>query len=207
MTGCENPSQIPYIDPFYYHKCRLWMGYYTKVLAGVMILAALSLIVKATPSLAIINQSYAFIDENSTFVSASSPKSDKLSNITIISNSNSVYSIPSTFVQVDKFNTQYTVYGRAHSFNSSKNLITSTIVDDYDKNPNIGYVVNGSSQTLNTTSQSGLANPFVSKDSINQKIRNEIQEAIAAISANNPAEKYAEIKCTFGMVLINYNCS
>jgi hypothetical protein len=41
----------------------------------------------------------------------------------------------------------------------------------------------------------------VSKDSIN-----EIQAAIAYISANNPAE-YAGIKCTFGMVLVNYNCS
>jgi hypothetical protein len=187
----------------------MWImdGVLYKVLTWVMILAVLSLIVEATPSLAIINQSYAFIDENNTFVSASSPKSDKLSNITIISNSNSVYSIPSTFVQVDKFNIQYTIYGRAHSFNNSKNLITSTIVDDYDKNPNIGYVINGSGQTLNTSSQPGLANPFMSKDSINQKIRNEVQEAIAGISASNPAEKYAEIKCTFGMVLVNYNCS
>jgi hypothetical protein len=42
----------------------------------------------------------------------------------------------------------------------------------------------------------------VSKDSTN-----EIQEAIAYTSANNPAEKYAGIKCTFGMVLVNYNCS
>ena len=71
-----------------------------------MILTVLSLIVEATQSLAIINQSYVFIDENSAFVFASSAKSEKLSNITIISNSNSVYSISSTFVQVDKFNTQ-----------------------------------------------------------------------------------------------------
>lgn len=72
--------------------------------------------------------------------------------ITKISNSNSVYSISSTFVQVDKFNTQYTIYDRTHSFNNSKNLISSTIVDDYDKNSNIGYVVNGSDKTLNTGS-------------------------------------------------------
>jgi hypothetical protein len=38
-----------------------------------MILAVLSSIVEATPSLAIIHQSYAFVDENGTFVSASSP--------------------------------------------------------------------------------------------------------------------------------------
>jgi hypothetical protein len=181
--------------------------YYTrlKVLIGAIIFAISSFIVAAVPSLVIINQSFAFIDENSTFVSAS-PTSNKLSNITITSNLNIVYSIPSTFVKVDKFNTNYTVYGSAHYFNGSKNLITSTIVDDYDKNPNIGYVVT-SSQALNITSQPGLPNPFVSKDLINQKITDEIEDAIAAISAINPAEKYAEIKCTFGMVLANYKCS
>jgi hypothetical protein len=51
----------------------LWRGYYTKILTGAMILAVLSSIVEATPSLAIIHQSYAFVDENGTFVSASSP--------------------------------------------------------------------------------------------------------------------------------------
>jgi hypothetical protein len=179
--------------------------YYTKVLIGAIIFAISSFMVAAAPSLVIINQSYAFIDENSTFVSVL-PTSNKLSNITITSNSNIVYSIPSTFVKVDKFNTNYTVYGSAHSFNSSKNLITSTIVDDYDKNPNIGYVVN-SSQAINISSQLGLPNPFVSKDLINQKITDEIEDAIAAISATNPTEKHVEIKCTFGMVLVNYKCS
>jgi hypothetical protein len=52
------------------------------------------------------------------------------------------------------------------------------MVDNYDKNPNIRYVVNGSGQTLNTTSQSGIADPFVSKDSINQKIRNESKKLL-----------------------------
>ncbi|MFL6362750.1 MAG: hypothetical protein ACJ709_04840, partial [Nitrososphaeraceae archaeon] len=80
------------------------------------------------------------------------------------------------------------------------------IVDDYDKNPNIGYVVN-SSQAINISSQLGLPNPFVSKDLINQKITDEIEYAIAAISATNPTEKHVEIKCTFGMVLANYKCS
>jgi hypothetical protein len=88
-------------------------------------------------------------------------------------------------------------------------------VNDFDKNPNIGYVVeSSSSQTLSTTSSSrhqpGLPNPFVSKDLINQKITNEIQQAItsaATASSTSSTEKYVEIKCTFGIILANYNCS
>jgi hypothetical protein len=137
---------------------------------------------------------------------------NKSSPITITSNSNSVYSIPSTSVQVDKFSANYAIAGKISSLNNLRNLITSTIVNDFDKNPNIGYIVESSSisQTLSTTSSSrhqpGLPNPFVSKDIINQKITNEIQHAIAA-SVTSSTEKYVEIKCTFGMTLANYKCS
>ncbi|HEY6885672.1 MAG TPA: hypothetical protein VI278_16690 [Nitrososphaeraceae archaeon] len=41
---------------------------------------------------------------------------------------------------------------------------------------------------------------------INQKIRNEIQGAITAAAASS-TEKHAEIKCTFGMILADYDCS
>jgi hypothetical protein len=141
---------------------------------------------------------------------------NKSSTITITSNSRNVYSIPSTFVKVDIFSANYTTYGKISSLNDLRNLITSTIVDDFDKNPNIGYVVesssSSSSQTLSTTSsrhQPVLPNPFVSKDLINQKITNEIQQAItaAATSSTSSTEKDVEIKCTFGIILADYNCS
>ena len=140
------------------------------------------------------------------------PPPNKPSNITITSSSSSVYSIPSTFVQVDRFSANYTTAGKISSLNDSRDLITSTIVDDFDKNPNIGYVVNSSSSQIlsSTTSppQPGLPNPFVSKDLINQKITNETQEAIAAAgSFTSSTEKHVEIKCTFGMILADYTCS
>ena len=132
---------------------------------------------------------------------------NKPSNITITTNSNSVYSIPSTSVQLDRFSTNYTIDGKISSLNNSKDLITSTIVDDFDKNPNIGYIVNSSSSQASST-QLGLPNPFVSKDLINQKITNEIQGAIAAAASSiKSTEKHVEIKCTFGMILANYYCS
>jgi|SRR5215831_12710107 len=84
-------------------------------------------------------------------------------NTTITSNSNCEYSIPSTFVKVDRFSTNYTIAGKISFINGSRDLITSTIIDNFDKNPNIGYVVNNSS-SLNIASQLGLPNPFVSKE-------------------------------------------
>jgi Prealbumin-like fold domain len=130
---------------------------------------------------------------------------NKPSNTTITSNSNSVYSIPSTFVKVDRFSTNYTIAGKISSINASRDLITSTIVDDFDKNPNIGYVVSNSS-SINTASQPGLPNPFVSQSTINQKITNETQNAITAAYLTNPTGKIVEIKCTFGMILADYKC-
>ena len=127
-------------------------------------------------------------------------------NTTITSDSNSVYSIPSTFVKVDRFNTNYTIAGKISFINGSRDLITSTIVDNFGQNPNIGYVVSNSS-SLSIASQLGLPNPFVSKDIINQKITSETRNAITAASATNPPEKSVEIKCTFGMILADYKCT
>src|SRR5919199_69009 len=147
-----------------------------------------------------------------------SPPQPPVPNLTITTNSSSIYSIPSTSVQVDKFSSNYTIAGTVSSLIDSKDLITSTIVNDFDKNPNIGYIVNDSSgnQALSTRSptspsqtQPGMPNPFVSIDLINQKITDVIQNAMeaTATSSTNSPEKHAEIKCTFGMILADYNCS
>jgi hypothetical protein len=127
------------------------------------------------------------------------------SNTTITSNLNSVYSIPSTFVTLDRFSANYTVVGKISSINASRDLITSTIVRDFDKNPNIGYVV-GNSSPVSIAPHPGLPNPFVNNDTINQKITNETQNAITDASLTNPAERNVEIKCTFGMILADYKC-
>jgi hypothetical protein len=125
--------------------------------------------------------------------------------ITITANSSSLYSIPSTFVKVDRFSANYIIAGKISSINASRELIMSTIVNDFDKNPNIGYVSNSSS--LNPSSQLGLPNPFVSMHIINQKITNGIRDAIIATSATSAAGKNVELKCTFGMILSDFRCS
>ena len=83
------------------------------------------------------NNIYALNNNNDNTKSASSiitSLTNKPSNITITTNSNSIYSIPSTSVQLDRFSTNYTIDGKI-SLNNSKDLITSTIVDDLTKIP------------------------------------------------------------------------
>jgi hypothetical protein len=77
------------------------------------------------------------------------------SNTRITRNSNSVYSVPSTFVKLDRFSANYTIACKISSINASKDLITSTVVRDFDKNPNIGYVV-GNSSSLGIAPHPGL---------------------------------------------------
>ena len=129
--------------------------------------------------------------------------------ITLTSNSINAYSIPSTSVQVEKFLTNYTISGEISSINASRDLITSTIINDFDSSPNIGYVKNNNTATSspNTGSQVTLPNPFVSTDTINQKITNETHNIIMAASTSNPAGNNVVIKCTFGDVLSDYVCS
>jgi len=142
---------------------------------------------------------------NSTINQSYAQNRSMPSNTTITSNSNSVYSIPSTFVKLDRFSANYTIAGKISSINASRDLITSTIVRDFDKNPNIGYV-QGNSSSLGIAPRPGLPNPFVNQDTINQKITNLTQNAITAASTTNYAERNVEIKCTFGMILADYKC-
>ena len=129
--------------------------------------------------------------------------------ITLTSNSINAYLIPSTSVQVEKFLTNYTISGEISSINASRDLITSTIINDFDSSPNIGYVKSNNIATTSPNSGSPvtLPNPFVSTDTINQKITNETHNIILAASTSNPAGKNVEIKCTFGDVLSDYRCS
>ena len=57
---------------------------------------------------------------------------NKPSNITITSNSSSVYSIPSTYVQLDRFIVNYTIAGKISSLNNLKNVynLSSNGCDD-----------------------------------------------------------------------------
>jgi hypothetical protein len=84
-------------------------------------------------------------------------------------------------------------------------LITSTIINDYNKSQFIGYVIVQKGKSSSDSSKSSsLANPFADKATINGKIKNEIQKAIDSTSKIKTKE--AVIKCDFGMEISKWNC-
>jgi hypothetical protein len=99
-----------------------------------MILRQLAIIALTTSALLLgllwIDHVYA-LDNTKPLSTTTTP--NKSSPITITTNSNIIYSIPSTSVQVDKFSANYTIAGKISSLNNLRNLITPTIMDDFDK--------------------------------------------------------------------------
>ena len=102
------------------------------------------------------------------------------------------------------FDTTYALTGSSNSLNKSKDLIISTIEDDFNSSPTIGYVRAG-----NTSEVSGLGanipNPFADQQRINSTIAQELSRAIG--SAHSLNFTIAAIECNFGMNIENWHCA
>ena len=101
------------------------------------------------------------------------------------------------------FDTTYAVTGSSNSLNKSKDLIISTIQDDFNSSPTIGYVRAG-----NTSQVSGLGanipNPFADQQRINSTIAHVLSRAIAAAHSLNFT--IAAVECNFRMNIENWHC-
>ena len=125
----------------------------------------------------------------------------------IIKDATNSYTISSGASFIGAFDTTYSIKGSGSSMGASKDLIISTITDDFGNSPTIGYVNNTSSPSPASQSnlnQSGLSNPFAAKAAIDERIRNEITSSIDNAAAES-AE--GEIKCIFGSSLDDFKCS
>jgi hypothetical protein len=115
-------------------------------------------------------------------------------------------------VLVGTFDTTYTITGSSNSLNKSKDLIISTIQDDFDKSPIIGYVRAGNASEVleigNSTIEgqipAALPNLFVDQQRINSTIAQQLSHAIASVDSLNFT--IAEIKCDFGINIENWQC-
>ena len=125
------------------------------------------------------------------------------STIHITKDSSNSYVLSSGSSQIGTFDTTYTIVGSITSLKQSTDLITSTIKKDFDQSPFIGYVI--AYKNKSDTKLPTLANPFVDKSMINEKIKNEIQSSIN--SSQKLKTSQAEIKCSFGMEINDWNCS
>ena len=126
------------------------------------------------------------------------------------SENKNTYAISSGSTKITNFVTTYTITGGIDSVKSSSDLIVSTIIKDFDANANIGYVKNdllsqaNSQQQLQQQSIS-LPNPFVDKTIINHAISAALNNAISSASVSFGG--YLQIKCTFGINLVDYKCN
>jgi len=160
-----------------------------------IILSALSILTISSVSLMGILESYAQTSELQSKLPAST--------IHITKDASNSYVLSSGSSQIGTFDTTYTILGSVTSLKQSTDLIISTIIKDFDKSPFIGYIIAHKSKS--DTKLPTLANPFVDKSTINEKIKNEIQSSIS--SAQKLKTSQAEIKCSFGMEINDWKCS
>ena len=108
------------------------------------------------------------------------------------------------------FDTTYIMTGTATDFIKAKDALTSSILEDFGKSPTIGYVKMNSTDTQTNTNVTGIANPFVSKEQIDEKVKSVLSYALdkiehpVGITPNIGDSR--QIKCVFGNVLNDFWC-
>jgi hypothetical protein len=125
----------------------------------------------------------------------------------IIKDATNSYTISSGASFVGSFDTTYSIVGDARSMEASKDLITSTVTEDFGNSPTVGYVnnTNTSSASQVNLNQPSLPNPFATKADIDEKISSEITTSIDNAAKSDLIE--GEIKCIFGSSLDDFKCS
>lgn len=105
---------------------------------------------------------------------------------------------------VGGFDTKYNITGTPMNIKESKDLIISSIVEDFAKSSTVGYVKNSKSVS-NLSGKTEIGNPFASNEQINQRIQELLSKSIE--NATNSNTKLIEIKCLFGNSLAAFSCS
>ena len=108
------------------------------------------------------------------------------------------------------FDTTYTMTGTAPNFTKARDTLITSIIDDFDKSSTIGYIKMNNTHNQSSGNITGLANPFVSQDQINQKIKSVLTYALDKIEqpvgiTPNVGDS-REIKCKFGNILNDFWC-
>jgi hypothetical protein len=145
------------------------------------------------------------VDPQQIFAQPSSPTSSTSSSsslsptsVHIVKDGTNSYSISSGSASVGTFDSSYLILGDVNSIKTSKDLIRSTILRDYESSPTIGYV-------RAPRDISPGANPFADTATINQTITDEIDKAIALAEESDRGN--VNIKCNFGMELSEWKCT
>ena len=79
------------------------------------------------------------------------------------------------------FDTTYTMTGTATDFIKAKDVLMPSLLDDFSKSPTIGYVQMNSTVTQTNDNMTGLANPFATKEQIDEKVKSVFSYALDKI--------------------------
>ncbi len=108
------------------------------------------------------------------------------------------------------FDTTYTMTGKATDFIKAKDVLMASILDDFSKSPTIGYIKMNSTVAQTNNGMTGLANPFVSKEQIDEKVKSVLSYALDKIEhpvgITPDIGDSRQIKCVFGNVLNDFWC-
>jgi hypothetical protein len=108
------------------------------------------------------------------------------------------------------FETTYSMRGTTTDFIKARDTLTSSILEDFGKSPTIGYIKVNSTDSQTNTNLTGLANPFASKELVDEKVRSVLSYALDKIehpvgitpNVGDPRE----LRCEFGNVLGDFWC-
>lgn len=108
------------------------------------------------------------------------------------------------------FETTYSMRGTTTDFIEAREALTSSILDDFGKSPTIGYIKMNSTDTQTNTNATGLANPFASKEQIDEKVKSVLSYALDKIEhpvgiTPNVGDS-RDLRCEFGNVLGDFWC-
>jgi len=112
---------------------------------------------------------------------------------------------------VNGFDTTYTIKGTKADYDKARDLVVSTIADDFTNSSTTGYIKVVETNTSNSNVPE-LANPFASPEQINEKIKTVLNSAIDGIFSSSGVTftigpETNVIKCTFGDTLDSFECS
>ena len=126
--------------------------------------------------------------------------------IHIVKDGTNTYVISGSSSNVGSFDTTYRITGERGAIRTAENLLISTITDDFNKSPTIGYVRAGNISTTASANTTTLPNPFATPEQITERITNELRRVISEAENNTSQGQYMEINCGFGMTLEDMHC-
>ena len=131
--------------------------------------------------------------------------------VSIARDANSQQTISDGASFISGFDTTYDIKGGTLDLSKGRDLILSTIIEDFDNSTTIGYIKPGKISPEGTANTTGLANPFVTVEQVNEKIKSVLDPVIdSSLAGGGVALTIGpvthEIKCTFGGYLEDFGC-